>query len=452
LQILVELTSQPWSDQTLSGVHVLGHAGLDTELPGVDVDDDPMYLAQVVDRLSDRYQRDIGRAATVAECRAVDCGWEPHVVVAFPDAAADALRCVVEAAVADRSGVAVVAAGPVSDARWRLKVEADGSATLWAMQGDRPFPMELRVDPDTEMMTMLAADLAFATAPADNARIVRLRDALPDERAVRQGVREIAVMGKLDVLGEGSDDAVAASRRRPGLALLAYMATHKNPVASGDLEAALWPLDTKKPKCGGVAPSTIANVISNARTLLGRGPNGEELLVFARDEGYSLVIGPQLATVDWARFQKLVAIAEGEDALTRFGTWSAALQIVRGQPFDGFTDGKFFTWVGAERVAEKITARVVDVAHALATAALDVEDWDTVKRAVDQGLMLDPAREELFQVLMHAEGRSGKPERVAEVYGELCSMLQTRIDALQLPSDKSEEIWKTYTAEIGGRL
>ena len=33
LQTLVELTSQPWTDQTLSGVHVLGDKGLDTALP-----------------------------------------------------------------------------------------------------------------------------------------------------------------------------------------------------------------------------------------------------------------------------------------------------------------------------------------------------------------------------------------------------------------------------------
>jgi hypothetical protein len=40
---------------------------------------------------------------------------------------------------------------------------------------------------------------------------------------------------------------------------------------------------------------------------------------------------------------------------------------------------------------------------------------------------------------------------VHEVYGELCAMLQQEIDALQCPSNKSEEIWKSYTAESGGR-
>ena len=61
-QMLVELTSQPWTDQTLSGVHVLGDAGPVAKLPGVDVDDDPDLLAQILDQASDRYQRDIGSA------------------------------------------------------------------------------------------------------------------------------------------------------------------------------------------------------------------------------------------------------------------------------------------------------------------------------------------------------------------------------------------------------
>ena len=84
-------------------------------------------------------------------------------------------------------------------------------------------------------------------------------------------------------------------------------------------------------------------------------------------------------------------------------------------------------------------------------ATLELEDWDTVRWAVDKGLALDPAREELFQALMHAEGRSGKPARVHEVYGQLCMMLQREVDVLQTPSDKSEEIWKSYTVEDAGK-
>lgn len=445
LQILVELTSQPWTDQTLSGVHVLGDAGLDCELPGVDVDDDAMFMAQVLDQLSDRYQRDID-APSVAVRRAMDGGWEPHVAVAFADAPADVLRCVVEAAIPDRSGVAVVAAGPVDGARWRLEVDGSGIGTLSARVADQLFVMELRVDPDAEVMTMVAADLAQSTEPADRARVVGLRDAIPDEKAIRKGPVEICVLGPLDIAG-GSVDAVESKRRRPALALLAYMATHRHPVTNQELGRALWPLDETKANYGGGAPSTVHNVVNHAKTILGRGPNGEELLVSTPD-GYQFTDGVSSA---WARFSKYAAVAGGEDPMTRIDTWHSALQLVRGVPLQGNYPGKYFEWFGSERLDDKIKTAVVDVATLLATAALEIEDWDTVKWAVQKGLDLDPIREELFQALMHAEGRSGKPARVNEVYGQLCRLLQNEIDTLQTPSDETEEIWKSYTAERAGK-
>ena len=276
LQILVELPHQPWTDQTLAGVHVLGHAGLGTGLAGVDVDDDPMFMAQVLDKASDRYQRDIGGVSSVVVRRAVDCGWEPHVAVAFADAPADVLRCVMESAVPDRSGVAVVAAGPLADARWRVEVDAAGAATLSARVGEKVFVMDLRVEVDAEVMAILAADLAGAAEPADDARVAGLHDALADDAAVRKGPVEIAVMGPVVVAGGPGPDAVESKRRRPAMAVLAYLATHRQPVTSQDLARALWPLDPTKPKFGGGAPSTVNNVVSHAKSILGRGPNGEE--------------------------------------------------------------------------------------------------------------------------------------------------------------------------------
>jgi len=121
--------------------------------------------------------------------------------VAFAAAPPDVLRCVVESAVPDRSGVAVVAAGPLDGARWRLEVDAGGAATLSAWVGEKSFVMNMRVDPDAEAVAMLAADLACAAEPADNARVLSPRDALPDVAAPRKGPVEIAVMGPLEVAG-----------------------------------------------------------------------------------------------------------------------------------------------------------------------------------------------------------------------------------------------------------
>ena len=90
------------------------------------------------------------------------------------------------------------------------------------------------------------------------------------------------------------------------------------------------------------------------------------------------------------------------------------------------------------------------IASLLADAALEAEDWDTVRWAVDKGRQLDPVREELYQALMHAEGRAGKRARVHEVYRELCAMLQREVDVFQTPSDKSEEIWRCHTSQHAG--
>jgi DNA-binding SARP family transcriptional activator len=365
------------------------------------------------------------------------------VAVAFADASPDVLRCVVESAVPDRSGVAVVAAGPLPDARWRLEVDASGTARLCARAGDKPFSMDLRVDPDTEVMSLLAADLAWAARPADEPRVVGLDGGEAEQPGpVGQGAVEIGVIGPLEISGGPGADAVESKRRRPAMAVLGYMATHRQPVTSQELARALWPSDPAKPNLGGGAPSTVNNVVSHAKSLLGRNANGEELLVYTPD-GYRFAEG---VVSHWAEFQRLAAEADSQDGPARIDSWRRALQLVRGVPF-GNAAGKYLEWVASERLDDKIKSGVVDVASSLAGAALELEDWDTVRWAVDKGLSVDPVREELFQLLMHAEGRAGRPARVHEIYGQLCSMLQKHVDFLQTPSDKSEEIWKSYTAQ-----
>jgi DNA-binding SARP family transcriptional activator len=178
-----------------------------------------------------------------------------------------------------------------------------------------------------------------------------------DEAAVRQAAVEIGVIGSFDITGGPNPDAVESKGRRPGLAVLGYLAIHRQPVTSQDLARALWPLDMTKQNFGGAAPSTVNNVVSHARKILGRGLEGEELLIGTPD-GYRFAAG---VTSDWARFQTLAATADREDALARIGAWSSALRLVRGVPFAGNFPGKFFEWVGAERLDDRIKTRVVDV-------------------------------------------------------------------------------------------
>ena len=123
-----------------------------------------------------------------------------------------------------------------------------------------------------------------------------------------------------------------------------------------------------------------------------------------------------------------------------------ALELVEGAPFGPAVSNEFFEWVSSEHLDLMLIARVVDAADELARLALNAADFDTVIWAVEKGLSLDPAREQLYQLWMHALGRSGRGDRVTEIYRRLCSMLQRRIDPAQSPTPESETIWRSYAA------
>ena len=69
-----------------------------------------------------------------------------------------------------------------------------------------------------------------------------------------------------------------------------------------------------------------------------------------------------------------------------------------------------------------------------------------------KGLQLEPTREELFRLWMHALGRSDRPANVDDVYRRLVLVIRQKLHPLQEPQEASREVWRTYTApEVAGR-
>jgi DNA-binding SARP family transcriptional activator len=96
-------------------------------------------------------------------------------------------------------------------------------------------------------------------------------------------------------------------------------------------------------------------------------------------------------------------------------------------------------------------SRAVDAAEDLGEMALEVDDLETVVWAVEKGLQLEPTREELFRLWMHALGRQGRPAKVDDVYRRLKVVLRQRIHSLQEPLPETREVWRRYTsAELSG--
>jgi len=455
-RIALELSSQPWSDEMLAGLYVIGDCPLVGRLTGTQkvAGDEAMDLAERLDRISGA-QQELAGALSLSVLRAVACEALPNVVVGFPGAPPDVLRCLGEAAVPERSGIVVAGAGPFAGARWSLVIGSAGDASLSGVIDERPVSFDLKLECDPEEVGLLGEALG-ATADRggrpteDCAAVPPLPESVIDIRSgsapPERGEVEICLLGPVDVVG-GDMSALEPSRRTAALALLAYMAAHDRPVNADELAGALWPLDATKDDLGGPQRKTVMNVISRARLILGYGAGGRERLAYSA-QGYRLA--PEV-TSDWARFGTLVARARLAPPTVAITGLRRALELVRGEPFGGALSSQFFQWVASEHLDLTLTAKAVDISEELGQLALEVGDFETVLWAVDKGLQLEPTREEMFRLWMHALGRTDRPAKVDDVYRRLLLVLRQRINPLQEPQEASREVWRSYTAaEVGG--
>lgn len=457
-QMLIELASQPWADEMLGSLWVTGDCGAAAQMAGVKYNDDAWALAETLDRVAEQTSARLGEHESAAVRRAIDGEFLPHVVVAYPGTKREAVQCLFEAAAPDRSSTAVVVVGADGPARWQLTVEGDGRATLNGMAGDRPFHLPLQVEAQPEPVELLCQTLS--SSPAGTALT-----ASPDERevapslfssqpgsgdeaviepatleSVEPGPVELRLLGTVKVAGAVGH--VESARRDAPLAVLAYLAAHDRPVSLHDLAAALWPPNPAKEHFGMPAPKTVSNIISRARTLVGIDSDGKQRLILGK-EGYLLASS---VTTDWARFRALVTKARTASTSESVNLFRRALELVEGPPFRGFLDSPFFEWVSSEQLEHTIAAAVVDAAEDLAVLYLETGDTDGVLWAVEQGLQMDPAREQLYQCWMHALGRQAEVAAVRDVWRRLCNALQQHIDPGQAPSLESQDVYRSYVS------
>jgi DNA-binding SARP family transcriptional activator len=510
-QFALELGTQPWSDEMLSGLYLLGDCPLsaDLDLGHRVASGDAERLAHKLSLVSGAHRQLVG-GLCLSALRAIACEALPNVAVAFSGTPVQALQSLAAAAVPESSGVALAGAGPFPGARWTVTLTADGDCRLRGNVRGRSVSFGLRASTRPEALLLLArafketfqvfepnnSSAGAASVPAQEGESlggdISSQSGLPEEldgrgpeqdpfesrpqqdvpplgdrrtwegadvaADVREGLAllsrqppemgdaEICILGPVDVRG-GDSGALGPSRRTAALAVLAYVAAHERPVSADELASALWPLDTSKDNLGGPQRKTVMNVISRARALVGYGPGGRERLAHSA-QGYQLTSD---VTCDWSRFGKLVSMARSQAPPEAALLLRAALELVRGEPFSGFLSSQFFEWVASEHLDLAISAKVVDAAEELGQLYLNAGDLDAVTWAVGKGLQLDPAREELFRLWMHALGQAGRPANVDEVYRRLRLILQRRIHPLQEPQPESREVWRTYTAaEVPG--
>jgi DNA-binding SARP family transcriptional activator len=206
--------------------------------------------------------------------------------------------------------------------------------------------------------------------------------------------------------------------------LVVYLAMHPKGVTNEAWTTALWPDRL-------MAPSSLHSTASVARRALGQNRDGQDHLPRAHGR---LCLAPTVGT-DWDRF---VALCEADSPRS----WCAALELVRGRPFEGL---RASDWPVLEGIAPAIEATVVDVSGRLAGANLRSGDPGGAEWAARKGLLVSPYDERLYRMLMRTADVAGNPAGVEAAMEELVRLVADDIEPLDSVHPSTLELYRSLS-------
>jgi DNA-binding SARP family transcriptional activator len=201
-----------------------------------------------------------------------------------------------------------------------------------------------------------------------------------------------------------------------------YLAMHPNGASNETWATALWPDHL-------MAASSLHSTASVARRALGQGSSGFDHL--PRSHG-RLKLAATVGT-DWDRF---VDLAEGSDTTA----WRAALEQVRGRPFEGLRSSD---WTILEGIGPAIGASVVDLSGRLAGACLGAGDPRGAEWAARKGLVVSPYDERLYRMLMRAADLGGNPAGVEAVMAELIQLVADDVEPFDSVHPSTMDLYRS---------
>ena len=153
-----------------------------------------------------------------------------------------------------------------------------------------------------------------------------------------------------------------------------------------ELQGALWPGRRSNPQ-------TCRQMISRARTWLGRTDAGEPYLMTFAESGGRLRLRPEVGS-DWADFQRLAELGLSDPEDTE--NLTAALALVRGRPF-GAVASRELPW--ADLHINEMISLIGDVAHALAVRHERAGRPSAARDAALRGLRTESESEVLEEIV-----------------------------------------------------
>lgn len=319
----------------------------------------------------------------------------------------DPLRLAVEPMVFDATAM--------DDIAELLEIAQDDSgATLQDAPYDRIDLSVERVEP--EVTTQERAPQPVPECPADGSLAERLARLSPSGHNGDQGDLPALADPQIlvRVLGTVEVDGAIEFKRAKGRELVVYLAMHPHGVGEAELDEALWPSRESRT----VVASTRDSTVSVARSAIG----GPARLLPAQGQGrekrYQLSGDVQS---DWSRFCTLHRW--GRDHRSG-AALRAALELVRGRPFDAVVSGRTYGWIHTEGHGRHIEAEVADAADLAAGLYLASGDALAARWAARQGLLTDPYAERLWVRMMESADHLGESQEVERVMDEMDVVLE----------------------------
>ena len=442
-RMAVELATAPRADQV-----ELVLVGFEGELEGVDRVTHVDCVADVMARAQRRVRErqvllaSVGRRANW-EIRWTEGGdaWDLCVVLCHRAAAASdpaATAQLVRMAGEGGWGLVVVVGSPLEEARWHLGL-TDGRVRLnpGGVSVSAPEP-----EADEAQLLSGVGDLLRVASDRDGVGVVEppydeLSDHLVAESlaadaggwddGVESGPEiEVRVLGPVEVVG-----AARPFTRAWAVELVVYLSMHRNGASSEQWATALWPDRI-------MAPASLHSTASAARRCLGVSRHGVDHLPRAHGR---LSLGRTVST-DWARF---LTLSERPD----MASWAAALELIRGRPFDGL---RAPDWVLLEGIMANVEAVVVDLAIRYADLRLAVGDWAGAEWAARQGLQVSAYDERLYRVLLRAADTAGNPAGVESVMAELVHLVADDVEPYDAVHPETLDLYRSLSRRPDSRL
>ena len=334
--------------------------------------------------------------------------WQPQLVVCSGIPTQESLAALHDLAADVRASVSVVIVGDVPNAAARFVASDDGRITC------PPLGIDVTaqgIDVDAyrgivDLYRRASAEPADPEGPEALAPLIDVTEVEPAlfDAGTRQPV-EVRVLGPVRVEGASQ---ISESRRDLLTEIAAYVALQPGGVHIDALTAAIW-------------PRGVVDAKRDAELERVAGWLGKER--FVESDGLWRLQGPGLR-VDWDVFRAYVDHAERMPREAGRAL-SAALDLVTGEAWADLPAGRY-AWLAYDAASVQIPALVIRTARRLAAMEAERGNADAARDALQRGLRMAPASEQLWCDALRLAAKHASPRDVKAIADQMYATIEAQ--------------------------